>query len=126
MSILNINLVPRFGVKGAAIATSITMFSGVILSSIYVIRQYNIFIKLTTLGRIFGASSVILILANLFDTPIFTELIIKFIILSIIYMILLFISGEISIAELKKVREILFIQKSFDNRNVKISLRSKS
>lgn len=56
---LNWILIPIYGLKGAAIATTITGLFGLILSSIYIIRLFGTFIDLISLIRIMFASFVV-------------------------------------------------------------------
>lgn len=56
---LNWILIPIYGLKGAAIATTITGLFGLILSSIYIIRLFGTFIDLISLIRIIFASFIV-------------------------------------------------------------------
>lgn len=57
--ILNWFLIPIYGLEGAAIATTITGFIGLILSSIYIIKVFGPFIDFMSLIRISFASAII-------------------------------------------------------------------
>lgn len=60
---LNVFLVPRFGLLGAAWATTVTGFFGMGVSSLYVIRRLGALVALKSLGRICLASLIIYFIA---------------------------------------------------------------
>jgi len=60
---LNVFLVPRFGLLGAAWATTVTGFFGMGVSSLYVIRRFGALVALKSLGRICLASLIIYFIA---------------------------------------------------------------
>lgn len=101
---LNMILVPKFHANGAAVATALAWFAGLIISSVYLIRQFNIFADITSLIRITGVSAVIFLAATFFKTLGLTELILKYVILGLAYLFMLRMVGEISTTEMDKVK----------------------
>jgi len=101
---LNMILVPKFHANGAAVATALAWFAGLIISSVYLIRQFNIFADITSLIRIAGVSAVIFLAATFFKTLGLTELILKYVILGLAYLFMLRMVGEISTTEMDKVK----------------------
>lgn len=102
--LLNAYLVPRFGANGAALATSATMLVGVVVSSLYVMKQYKVFIRLIPAIRIFSASAVLLSISAFVQPDNHWGLFLKFFLLMIVYFAILRMVGEISQRDLDSIK----------------------
>jgi len=58
-ALLNLVLIPRYGLSGAAAATSLTALAGVGVASVMVARQFGSAIEARGVGRIMAASAVV-------------------------------------------------------------------
>ncbi len=104
--LLNRTLVPIYGLIGAAIATTITGFMGVLIAGVYVYNRFHSLTSLLSLFRIVGASSIIYIVACIFSVS-GIALIGYYIGLLLIYFVLLFIFREIREEDIQVARSIL-------------------
>jgi len=92
--VLNRILVSMYGLTGAAVATTITGFLGVLISGIYVYRRFHALTNLLSLFRIVAASSIIYLIARSFSVS-GVSLFGYYVGLILIYFVLLFIFREI-------------------------------
>jgi stage V sporulation protein B len=103
---LNIFLVPRYGLVGAAWATTITGLLGMSVAAIYVFWQFKVLISAKSLGRICLSSVVIYIIAlQLSLLPFWLPLI--YIGLFILYAGILWLTKELNREDLKTLRKIV-------------------
>jgi O-antigen/teichoic acid export membrane protein len=103
--VLNKTLVSIYGLIGAAMATTITGFLGVLMSGIYVYDRFHSLTNLLSLFRIVAASSIIYIIARSFSVagiPLFAY----YAGLLAIYFALLFIFREIEEEDIQVARGI--------------------
>jgi len=103
--LLNRTLVSIYGLIGAAAATTITGFLGVLISGIYVYNRFHSLMSLLSLFRILIASSIIYIVARVF--PISGISLIGFYVgLLLTYFVLLFVFREIRKEDIELARRI--------------------
>lgn len=102
-TILCILFIPRFGLNGAALGTTIGSFIVMSVASIFVYKTFKTFINPQSIVRILGSSIIVFLLAKYISIPdIFLP--VMYICMFVIYISLLFLLHEIS------VKEILFIR----------------
>ena len=104
--LLNTTFVPIYGLSGAALATTITGFSGLLMSGIYVYRRFHALTSLLSLFRIVAASSIIYLIARNFSVS-GVSLLCYYVGLILIYFALLFIFREIREEDIQVARNIL-------------------
>ncbi len=104
--LLNTTLVPIYGLSGAALATTITGSSGLLMSGIYVYRRFHALTKLLSLFRIVAASSIIYLIARSFSVS-GVSLLGYYVGLILIYFALLFIFREIREEDIQVARGVL-------------------
>ncbi len=109
--IMNLILIPRFGITGAAIATSISYFSILVLSTLSVRKIIKIgspFLK-WALTMFSGVIYVLMIyfIKNILEMNIWAEIFISLSIPSLIYLGLLLIFRILDISEIKKYIKLL-------------------
>ncbi len=104
--LLNMTLVPIYGLIGAAVATTITGFLGVLISGIYIYKRFHTLTNLLSLFRIVGTSLVIYLCARVFPVA-GVALFVYYAGLLAIYFALLFIFREIEKEDIQVVRGVL-------------------
>ncbi len=103
--ILSYILIHRYGIIGAATATSATSFAVMILSLYFIKKEFNSFIKLGSIIKVFLVSLVIYFVATLF--PLNNYLfIIWSIILSAIYFVVLYLIKELDEEDLSLFNKV--------------------
>jgi len=105
---LNLILIPTFQLKGAALASSISMFSGMSIAMGYIFWKYQTITSMRSLIKIILSSGIIYLILKLF-APWGFLLLPYYLILLILYFILLLLLKEISkndIYELKAMAGI--------------------
>lgn len=103
--VLNKTLVSIYELTGAAMATTITGFLGVLISGIYVYNRFHSLTSFLSLFRIVAASSIIYIIARSFSVA-GMSLIGYYVGLLLIYFALLFIFREIEKEDIQVARGI--------------------
>ena len=103
--LLNTTLVPIYGLIGAAVATTITGFLGVLISGIYIYKRFHILTNLLSVFRIVAASSIIYLCARVFPVS-GIPLLAYYACLLAIYFVLLFIFREIKREDIQVARDI--------------------
>jgi len=104
--LLNMTLVSIYGLAGAAVATTITGFLGVLIAGVYVYNRFHSLTSFLSLFRILAASSIIYIVACSFSVS-GISLIGYYIGLFFLYFALLFIFREIREEDVRVTRSIL-------------------
>jgi stage V sporulation protein B len=103
---LNLILIPNFGLKGAAIATTITTFLGLIISAVYVLQKFKTLISPISFFRVTFASFFIYLLSiNIHMTSLFLPF--EFLILFSLYVVILVLLKEINKNDFKTFQRIL-------------------
>lgn len=103
--VLNRTLVSIYGLTGAAVATTITGFLGVLIAGIYVYNRFHSLTSLLSLFRILAASSIIYIIVCIFSVS-GIALIGYYIGLLLIYFALLFAFREIRKEDIQVAKNI--------------------
>jgi len=104
--LLNIILIPKFGIVGAAISTTISGFILMISSSILLYKKFKTFPSFKSIIKILFSSLIIFILAKTIDANNML-LILKYIFLFSIYFIILIITKEITKHDIEKVKSLI-------------------
>ncbi|MBN1795972.1 MAG: flippase [Sedimentisphaerales bacterium] len=104
---LNIILIPRYELVGAALATSITCFLGFAAMAIYVIKEFSVLISILSLLRVVAASVVIYFITVQFLLsgyllPVYLAGVFC------VYFFMLFVLGELTAQDLAFIKEIRF------------------
>ncbi|MBI5393398.1 flippase [Candidatus Woesearchaeota archaeon] len=104
--LLNYFLVQKYSMFGSAIATTIALFLGVIITAAYVYREYRVLIELNSFLRICYATVIMYIVAYFAH---FTGylLIAEYIILGIVYLLVLYLSKEINEEDVGLVKRLI-------------------
>jgi len=97
--ILNLILVQRMGVMGAALSTTVSVTTGCIIAGCVVIRRFNAFIKMITVIRVASAAVIIYFISNVFTVR-GAMIIISGAALAILYGLILILMRELSWREL--------------------------
>ncbi|MAG50422.1 hypothetical protein CL621_02140 [archaeon] len=104
--ILNFIFIPQKGLVGAALATSISVFIGFVISSVYIIKKFNVFTYKKSIIKIMLSGFIIYFVAKNYFLVGGFWLIIKYLIIAVMYILLLII-----LKELKK-KDFIFFRKS--------------
>ena len=106
--ILNILLIPFYGLNGAAIATTITFISGTIMAGAYIYYNFGALMEFLSFLKISLATVVVYVISIKFSV---TGIIIfgEYLILFILYFLLLFLFKEIKKEDIQIVKETLRI-----------------
>ena len=104
--VLNLSLIPGYQLTGAALATSISLFFGVLVAGVYVYMKFKTFLYYRSLVKILSAS-VVISLAAKFSTISGFLLIPEYFILFTVYLLLLYLLREIGKEDIEKVKVIL-------------------
>jgi len=103
--VLNTILVSIYGLIGAALATTITGFLGVLIAGIYIYNRFHSLTNLLSLFRILVASSIIYLCARVFPVA-GTPLLAYYAGLLAIYFALLFLFRETREEDIQVVRDL--------------------
>ncbi len=104
--VLNVKLIPLISIQGAALATLLTGFVGLVLVSAYTLVKFNTLVNFFSVAKIVGASSIIYFLAVTFNSQSGLFIIMIFLLL-LLYLFLLYLFGEIKNKELQMLRSLL-------------------
>ncbi|NOR15804.1 MAG: oligosaccharide flippase family protein [Candidatus Aminicenantes bacterium] len=113
--VLNLILIPRYALRGAAWATTVTCFLGMIISLIYVRRKFGPLLRLRSFLGIVAASSLFYLGPNFLPMsgPL---LILQGMILSGFYVLVLFAVKEISPRDFGFIRESVLMSLERNNK----------
>ncbi len=113
--VLNYILIPRYGLQGAAAATTITTLIGVTVAAVYVYREFRVLVNPISFAKIVIASVVIFLIAKSFSTHgIF--LIAEYFGLLLLYSGLMFAFREINKEDIEVVKGIFGKAKPLEER----------
>ncbi len=104
---LNVVLVPRFTAQGAAAATTITLVAGLIVSAGLVFKNYHSLVQIRTMVRVIMAAAVSGFLSWLWVPQTALTFIAGVLGFTIVYFALLLVMGEVSQADIQKVRQTI-------------------
>lgn len=105
--VLNYYSIPIYGINGAAIATTIAMFAGMLLATGVIILKFKCFLSPISLLKICLISCIIYFISLMIPTSTSLFVIIKFIVLSMAYFRLLFLLKEITSEDIKRIKMII-------------------
>ncbi len=103
--IANLKLIPIYGTKGAAYATTLTAFIGLVIASLFVFARLGKIMDLTSLFKIGAGSCLIYSLAKLYVMA-GALLLLNYAVLFLLYFGLLYIAGEITKVDIERVKAI--------------------
>jgi stage V sporulation protein B len=109
---LNYMLVPRYGLIGAAIATSFTSLAALSVAVIYILKKFKAFIRIRSILNIFICGIVVYLIAK-FIKAAGLMLLVEAVFLSFIYLLMLIITKELG------KKELMGIKKLFKKSNVR-------
>jgi O-antigen/teichoic acid export membrane protein len=104
---LNAVLIPRLGLTGAGLATTLAMTVGATAAGGYLLRRFGAMIRPRSLARIVTVSVVIYALALAYTPASKVMIVIKLAALCLAYVIGLMVSREIGIDELQLIRRMI-------------------
>ncbi len=107
-------LINNFGLVGAALSTTITMFIGTMISLYYLTNKFKVKLQLLSLSKI-TLSSILLYFLSIHTSATGLLLIINYVVLGIIYLLLLLVLGEIQEKDVGRFKRIF----SLKNRTIK-------
>ncbi len=104
---LNYLLIPQYGLKGAATATTVSMFVGVAAASAYLLAKYKVLLRPVSLLRIAGCAGLVYALSTLFSTSSRPLIIAQFAALSLVYAASLFVTKELGREDLAAIKKVI-------------------
>jgi len=107
--VLNLTLIPTYELKGAALATTITAFIGLIIAASYVFKRFGTLMSPISFVRISGASLIIYFVAISYSFS-GVLLVANYIFLFSIYLGLLWVSREINKEDIEVVKNMIPVQ----------------
>jgi O-antigen/teichoic acid export membrane protein len=106
-AILNWLLIPRLGLTGAGMATTLAMFIGAASGAGYLLAKFRALISVLSLARITICSALIYALSLVFVPASKPLIVAKLAVLGLLYIILLVVSREIGRNELALIRRVI-------------------
>ena len=106
---LNLTLIPIYELKGAALATTITAFIGLVIAASYVFKRFGTLMSPISFIRISGASLIIYFAAISYSVS-GILLVANYIFLFLVYLGLLWISREINKEDIEVVKDMIPVQ----------------
>ncbi len=103
--LLNINLVPKLGLKGAAISTTITSIIGALIVSTVILKRFNARINYKSITRCLIASGLMYFVSTLYETSGFL-LLLNYLFLFVFYVGLLVVLKEITQQDIEKLKRL--------------------
>jgi stage V sporulation protein B len=104
-------LVPRYGITGAAAATSIAMLVGTAVCCAYLLTKFGALINTFSLLRITAAAAVVYVGSILINGSSVVMLAVELISMGLLYVGALALTGELGREDLEKIRRVLKSQK---------------
>ncbi|HXU36188.1 MAG TPA: oligosaccharide flippase family protein [Blastocatellia bacterium] len=105
--VLNAVLIPRFGLVGAASATTVSMLVGVLAACAYLGKEFGALMPLWSAVRIAICAGAIYGASLLFFTSSKLLIIAKLVALSVLYLVALIISREVGRDDLRMIRRVI-------------------
>ncbi len=103
---LNLLLIPRYGMVGSAWASLITALAAMLLAGRFVHTKFKFALPWASLLRIFIITSLIFIFAHFWHYS-GLALLINFLVLGAVYIILLYLFGELGMKEINLIKKVL-------------------
>ena len=107
--VLNLTLIPIYELKGAALATTITAFIGLVIAAAYVFQRFGTLMNPISFLRISGASLIIYFVAIVYSIS-GVLLVANYMFLFLVYLGLLWVSKEIKKEDIDVMKDIIFIK----------------
>ncbi len=105
---LNLYLVPRMHMQGAALATLLVGLAGTIVSALYIFRDIKPLLLSLSIPRMLGISAFVAIIAKFIGAfPV--DFMVKALLAAGAYFVLLWVSKEITMVDLRRLRESIGI-----------------
>jgi len=119
---LNLWWVPRFGAIGAAWATTLSTFVGMLWSGAMVWQKFGIVVSLRTVGRV-GIAAVVAYALGVRMPSALSMLVLKYALMTGVFGAVLYFSGEVRSEDISRMKESLRVR---DRENVKAGSASRS
>lgn len=107
--VLNLTLIPIYELKGAALATTITAFIGLVIAASYVFKRFGTLMSPISFIRISGASLIIYFIAISYSFS-GVLLVANYMFLFSVYLGLLWVSREINKEDIEVVKNMIPVQ----------------
>ena len=107
--VLNLTLIPIYELRGAALATTITAFIGLVIAAAYVFKRFGTLMSPISFIRISGASLIIYFVAISYSFS-GVLLVASYIFLFLVYFCLLWISKEINKEDIEVVKGMISVE----------------
>jgi stage V sporulation protein B len=104
---LNALLIPRLGLIGAGLATTLAMFIGAGVGIGYLLTRFGALIPLRSLARIAGCSAIIYALSLAYTPASKVVIVVKLAVLCLLYVIVLIVSREVGRDELRLLQRVM-------------------
>jgi stage V sporulation protein B len=104
---LNYSLINSYGIEGAAFATTLVSIIGLTITSIYVWKKFGIIMSFPTLLRVTVATGSFYIISKYIEASGY-YLFLEYFLLSLIYLGLLSVLGEINNEDIKTIKETCY------------------
>ena len=103
---LNALLIPSQGLIGAATATTVSMLAGTVLACAYLWRRFRTLMPFTSILRIAACAGVVYGASLLFSSRSKVLIVAELIALSVVYVIVLVLSGELGRSDLRLIARV--------------------
>src|SRR5205085_11573184 len=104
---LNALLIPRLGLTGAGLATTLAMFAGAGVGVAYLLKRFGALIPPLSLARIAAASALLYALSLAYAPASRALIVVKLAALCLLYVILLIASREVGRDELRLIQRVI-------------------
>ncbi len=104
---LNAVLIPAYGLRGAAIATTAAMLLGTVVGSIYLISKFGSIIPMLSVLRIAASAGVVYLASRAYSSTSKPVILIELVVLSLIYVGALLLTRELGPDDLASVKKIV-------------------
>ncbi|HEX5733895.1 MAG TPA: oligosaccharide flippase family protein [Blastocatellia bacterium] len=104
---LNYILIPPYGLRGAATATTAAMLIGVVAASVYLLLKYRVLISPISALRIAGCAGLVYALSIFYSPSSIALVIAQLVVLSILYLGLLLVTRELGRSDMSAIKRII-------------------
>jgi stage V sporulation protein B len=113
--VLNLTLIPIYELKGAALATTITAFIGLVIAAAYVFKRFGTLMSPISVVRISGASLIIYFVA--LSYPFSGVLLVgNYVFLFLVYLGLLWVLRELNKGDIEVVKNMIPVKMLANNK----------
>jgi stage V sporulation protein B len=106
-ALLNYLLIPPYGLRGAATATTVSMLVGVVVASVYLLAQHSVLIRPVSAIRIAGCAGLVYALSVAYSPASKLLTIAQLIILSVVYLASLLVTRELGQEDFASIKRVL-------------------